>query len=227
MKRVERVSMVESVVTALENEIKTGHWPLGTQIPSENQLVEQLGVSRTPVREAIRSLVQLGLLKSRQGLGTFVVATDVNQVAMNRRLEDADQDDVMHVREGLDITAARLAAATGAEAHLPRLEEALARRLACFRADDAAGFIEADLDFHVGVAEASGNPVLHDLYRSLADFESQGLHPAFAFGDFSEGDRDLHAELLSAIRAKDVESATTTALALLDHTRNHPAFHNV
>lgn len=224
MERVARVSMVESVVQALEGEIRAGNWPLGMQIPSEAQLVDQLGVSRTPVREAIRSLVQLGLLKSHQGRGTFVVATDVNQVAMNRRLEDADQQDVTHVREGFDLTAARLAAARSGELSdlLPRLEEALTRRVECFRANDAAGFVAADLDFHVGVAEASGNPVLHDLYRSLAEFEKQGLHNAFTFGDFSEGDLDLHVELLSAIRAGDVEAATTSALALLDHTRMQP-----
>ena len=67
MKKFERVSLVDGAVAELEGEIRSGRWPVGTRIPPESQLVEQLGMSRTPVREAVRSLVQSGCGESPRG----------------------------------------------------------------------------------------------------------------------------------------------------------------
>lgn len=203
----------------LKEQITSGAWPVGSQIPSENALVETLGVSRTPVREAIRSLAQVGMLKSRQGLGTFVMSADINDAALGLAFENAHQAHVLQVREGLDITAARLAAQRAAEGFEARLEDALDRRLSCFRERDASGFVGADQAFHLGVAEASGNPVLHDLYRSLVDFEKKDAPHAFELNDATAGDHDLHVTLYRAILAQDVTASTASALALLDHTR--------
>ena len=160
MKKFERVSLVDGAVAELEGEIRSGRWPVGTRIPPESQLVEQLGMSRTPVREAVRSLVQSGLLVSRQGAGTFVVATDVTEVALRRRLAEADHDDVIQVRDGLDVVAARLAAANRSGQDLAALTDALDRRRQAAHAGRPADFLDADIDFHIGIARASGNPLL-------------------------------------------------------------------
>ena len=219
VKRFERVSMVDGAVAELQEEIRSGRWPVGTRIPPESQLVERLGMSRTPVREAVRSLVQSGLLVSRQGSGTFVVATDAAEVALRRRLEEADHDDVVQVRDGLDVVAARLAAANRSSRDLVALTDALERRRAAARAGRSGEFLGADTDFHVGIAQASGNPLLAELYTTMATVGDIAPHTMLAAGDIKSGDDDLHAQLLDAIADEDASRAIAAVNALLDHTR--------
>lgn len=72
-----RSSSVEEVIGQLNEQLTNGVWQLGARIPTEQELSGELGVSRAVVREAVRALVHLGVLESRQGSGTFVVsATD-------------------------------------------------------------------------------------------------------------------------------------------------------
>lgn len=70
-----RSGLSDQVITELRNQITSGEWPVGSRIPTEPELVEQLGVARNTVREAVRALAHNGLLDIRQGSGTYVVAT--------------------------------------------------------------------------------------------------------------------------------------------------------
>ena len=219
MRKFARVSLVDGAVEQLLEEIQSGRWPVGSKIPPESQLVEQLGMSRTPVREAIRSLVQSGLLVSRQGAGTYVLATDVGKVALRRRVEEADHEDVVQVRDGLDVVAANLAARFRTPEDLAELDRALQRREEAFLHAEAAAFVDADIDFHVGIARAGGNPLLLDLYSTLAGAVGHALHTAFDVTDESRADQALHGGLLEAVRNGDPDAAAAAALALLDHTR--------
>ncbi len=111
MKQIARVSLVDTVVDRLREEIASGSWPVGSKIPTEARLIEELGVSRTSVREGVRSLVQLGLLETRQGDGTYVIADDETTVALQGVIDAADEAEVLAVRRALDVLAAREAAA--------------------------------------------------------------------------------------------------------------------
>jgi len=91
MKQIARVSLVDTVVDRLRNEIVTGAWPVGTRIPTEAELVEALGVSRPSVREGVRALAQVGLLESRQGDGTYVIADNETAVALKHALHVAER----------------------------------------------------------------------------------------------------------------------------------------
>ena len=70
-----RSALSEQVIAELRQQITSGEWPVGSRIPTEPELVEQLGVARNTVREAVRALAHNGLLDIRQGSGTYVVAT--------------------------------------------------------------------------------------------------------------------------------------------------------
>ena len=125
MKQIARVSLVDAVVDRLRGEIRSGNWQVGSKIPTEAKLVETLGVSRPSVREAVRSLVQLGLLETRQGDGTYVVAEDEMTVALQHAIEAADEAEVLAVRRALDVLAAREAALHRTDADLAALRVAL------------------------------------------------------------------------------------------------------
>jgi DNA-binding FadR family transcriptional regulator len=106
MERIARTSVVDTVVAKLRDEIRNGSWPVGCKIPTEAKLVGTLGVSRPSVREAVRALVQLGLLEARQGDGTYVIADDETTVALKQVVGAADVGEAHVVRHGLDMLAA-------------------------------------------------------------------------------------------------------------------------
>ncbi|MFI7699050.1 FadR/GntR family transcriptional regulator [Nonomuraea sp. NPDC049480] len=213
MRNVARTSLVDAAIDELRREIARGAWPVGTKIPSESQLAQSLGMSRLSVREAVRVLAHAGLLHTRQGDGTYVTATDESKIALRRRLDTAAAMDIIDVRRGLDLVAARLAAGRRTEEDLVALRETLARRDALGRAGDLDGFADADVEFHVLVADAAHNVLLADLYRSMSD----ALRDSVRDQQQAALDPDSsHEELLRAIEAGDPARAVAVSVAILD-----------
>ncbi|MFI6324383.1 FadR/GntR family transcriptional regulator [Nonomuraea sp. NPDC050556] len=216
MRSVAKPSIVDSVLAELRAEIHSGAWQVGDKIPTELQLAAALGVSRLSVREAVRVLVHSGLLATRQGDGTYVVATDESEVALTRRLESAEQLDIIDVRRGLDLVAARLAAAKRTEEDLAGLRAAGERRLAASRAGELDDFADADVDFHLRVAHAAHNQVLSDLYRGLSQSIRQSVREAHCLERAVRPGESSHEDLLAAIERGDQAAAVAAALAILD-----------
>ncbi|MFI8995258.1 FadR/GntR family transcriptional regulator [Streptomyces sp. NPDC053542] len=221
MRTVRRVSLVETATDEIREQILKGVWPVGSRIPPESALSETLQVSRASVREAIRALVHSGLLETRQGDGTFVVSDDDSAVALRRRLERAELTHVTQVRQGLDVIAARQAARHRTDAQLAAIEAALARRRAALAAHEDEVFTAADADFHVLVAEASANPVLADIYRSLSTALRAELRRAACLDTATAAPTDPHHLLVEAIRERDQAAAVDAAVELLaGHVRD-------
>lgn len=216
MEQIARVSLVDAVVNRLREEIRTGNWPIGSKIPTEAKLVETFGVSRPSVREAVRSLVQLGLLETRQGDGTYVVAEDEMAVALQNAIDAADDAEVLTVRRALDVVAAREAAHHRSREDLEALREALEGRRAAVADADVTAFIDHDVAFHIGIARASGNSLLFGIYQgfegSLRDFVRRTNCMAVADDPHAE----FHGALFDAIERGDHIAATSAALSVLD-----------
>jgi DNA-binding FadR family transcriptional regulator len=220
MKQIARVSLVDTVVGRLREEIASGSWPVGSKIPTEARLIEELGVSRTSVREGVRSLVQLGLLETRQGDGTYVIADDETTVALQGVIDAADEAEVLAVRRALDVLAAREAAARRGAGDVTALRSALDARRAAVAADDVAAFIDSDVAFHLGIARASQNSLLFRLYQTFEDSlrESVGRANCSAISDDARG--DFHEDLFGAIAEHRGDDATRAAIQVLDdHAR--------
>lgn len=216
MRQVERRSLVDVVVDELKREIAEGNWAVGDRLPSEAKLTEILGVSRASVREGVRSLVQLGLLETRQGDGTFLIATDATQVALRRALQSADVREVIRVRTALDLLAAREAAERHTEFDLEQLAEHLRQREIAVAANDIEAFADADVAFHLGVAAASGNRLLSDIYASFDDTLRDSIIDAKVLADGNDPDPDKeHEHLYHAIASGDPERAQAAALGVL------------
>lgn len=123
-----RSALADQVIAQLRNQITSGEWPVGSRIPTEPELVEQLGVARNTVREAVRALAHNGLLDIRQGSGTYVSATSELAGVMHRRFASADPRHVAELRSTLESSAARLAAARRTERDLKQLDALMRRR---------------------------------------------------------------------------------------------------
>src|SRR4051794_19485260 len=208
-----RSSLCDEVIARLRHQITSGEWAVGSRIPTEPALVEQLGVARNTVREAVRALAHNGLLDIRQGSGTYVVATSELAAVMGRRFAAAPRHDVVELRGALEATAARLAAARRTAADLRRLEALLRRRERAWASGDRDAFVDADAAFHQAVVAAARNEVLLALYADLGQVIRDSLRAHFPAELDPAHDPMDHSGLVEAIRARDAERAVTEATA--------------
>ncbi|MEV7871722.1 FadR/GntR family transcriptional regulator [Streptomyces sp. NPDC088124] len=211
-----RSALSDQVIAELRNQITSGAWPVGSRIPTEPELVEQLGVARNTVREAVRALAHNGLLDIRQGSGTYVVATSELAGVMHRRFADADPLHVAELRSTLESSAARLAARRRTERDLGQLDTLLARRDEAWAAGDAERFVAADATLHLAVVAASHNEVLTALYADLGHLLRDWLRDGVGRELRPENHMD-HARLVAAIRAGDAETAAAEAASYTEH----------
>jgi GntR family transcriptional repressor for pyruvate dehydrogenase complex len=133
-------------------------------------LMGQLQVGRSSLREALRTLSLVGLLEARPGSGTYVTSSFssflAEQLEWSALLGGRDLLELVEVRWPLEIQAAQLAAQRADEKDLCRLRDTVSR-LAETDDQDLARQVELDLEFHMGLAEATGNRVLIRLVQSL------------------------------------------------------------
>src|SRR5262245_39925989 len=150
---------VSEVTRRIERSIVSGELQVGDYLPAERALCEQLGVSRSVVREALGRLTSLGLVESRHGSGTRVASPSGREISVGyerlMRTSDAPLEDLAVVRLPLETTIAALAATNRTDAHLARLD-ATQRSLGNPRKSLAA-HVKADGEFHAILAEATGN----------------------------------------------------------------------
>ncbi|MFV0130560.1 FadR/GntR family transcriptional regulator [Streptomyces sp. HMX112] len=205
-----RSGLSDQVIAELRNQITSGEWPVGSRIPTEPELVEQLGVARNTVREAVRALAHNGLLDIRQGSGTYVVATSELAGVMHRRFAGADPRHIAELRSTLESSAARLAAARRTERDLRQLEALLARREEAWEAGDTERFVAADATFHLAVVAASHNEVMTEVYADLGHLLRDWLREDVGEELRPENHMD-HARLVAAIRAGDADAAASEA----------------
>jgi GntR family transcriptional regulator, transcriptional repressor for pyruvate dehydrogenase complex len=163
-----RERLYQEIVDQIQAQVQTGRLSPGDRLPPERELAEQFGVSRTAVREAIKSLAEKGLVTVEVGRGTFVRAMTSEHVVESMALLLGDERGnlaaLQVARELLEIPIARLAATNRTSANIERLSELL-RFMEGAQADPQR-FIDADTDFHIELARATGNPVLEVLSQT-------------------------------------------------------------
>ncbi|GAB2770294.1 FadR/GntR family transcriptional regulator [Streptomyces daliensis] len=208
-----RQSLVDTVVDALRAQLTAGEWAVGDRIPTEHALAEQLQVGRNTVREAVRVLVHAGMLRSRQGEGTFVVScADPGEIM--RGVQRAGVRDVLELRIALEAEGARLAALRHEPADIARMREILAAQRGLERQHEL--YADYDVDFHIAVVEAAHNAALSATYRWFSSSVREALVTSLSDERMPFIDDGPHEALVDAIASGDPEVAERTARALLD-----------
>ena len=199
-KLIERKSLSAIVAQHLQERIESGAYPIGQQLPSEHEMTREFGVGRSSVREAIRKLENNGLVRVQQGLGTFVLSDKPAQSSLSNLLQNGDENEIREVRELLEIKIAERAALHRTAEHVRSLNASWQRRNAAVNAGEPAGWIEADIDFLMAIADASGNRVLAGLYRAIAQQElRKSIEKRHAKANSLVKLSTLHAQLLESI----------------------------
>lgn len=202
--RLPQASLRDQVVAAIRDAIIQGRFRPGEKIP-EHDLARQLGVSRTPIREAIRILEQQGLVETRPKNGTYIAGLDREQVK-----------DGLLVRAALEELAVRQALERLEPEEWDRLCQELAGLLRGMRAagkrGDAIGATELDVEWHTLLIDAAANPYLSRAW-SVAGLSfliwspERELYP-LALDERIDLFESRHQEVLTAFRTRDPDAAT-------------------
>jgi DNA-binding FadR family transcriptional regulator len=125
---VKRSYIYDEVVHRLQQQIRSGKYKKGDRLPSEPEMMEQFGVGRSSIREAIRILANTGLLRVQQGLGTFVEMENGTLVPWYQRLQNANSHDLNEVRQLLELKIAEKAALNRTQKDISRMTLFLKKR---------------------------------------------------------------------------------------------------
>jgi phosphonate utilization transcriptional regulator len=195
-------SLVMLVQRELERMLLAGALSGGEKL-NEPVLAARLGVSRGPVREAIRALAEKGLVRPEKNRGTFV-----------REISVSEADEIFEVRASLDRLAGRKVAASIRADQLAVLREVVAEMEAAVRLDDREGYHLANLRFHDSLVEFSSNGKLLQTYRRLVDELSLFRRHSLEMPRRMPHSVQEHERILDLIAAGDVEA---TGEALYEH----------
>lgn len=221
-KVIQNSRLYEQIVQQIEESILTGELSEGSQLPAERDLAKQFGVSRTAVREAIKSLQEKGLVDAFPGRGTFVTNGTSNSTRrwLDRIIKSGDPEGwtyLVEVREILEPEIAALAAVRADAQDITTMREAL------FVMDNSAwdsdAYIEADLDFHLALAEAAGNPIVLSLIDSIVGLLREQRSRIFQVAGGPQRGQYHHRRILEAIKRHDAQGARAEMQAHLAQIR--------
>jgi len=174
LKPVEKQRVAEEIVEQLRELILTGQYPPGAKLPPERELAKRLGVNRASLREALKKLEHLGLVRIRQGDGTrvqnFMETGGIELVSHLLPLATTSHPeiirDMLEFRRIFGREVARLAAERATEENLDALRELAAKAK---NETDASQLFELDFEFYVALAAATGNRVIGLLINTVRD----------------------------------------------------------
>jgi DNA-binding FadR family transcriptional regulator len=216
MQRIERQQLSVQVLDKLRDLVLNGQYPIGSRLPTEPKLMESLGVGRSTIREAVQTLSHMGVLEVRQGSGTYVRALPSDTEPLSKTLRRMKIAEVHEARLAIEVEIAYLAAQRRTPDHLFRMRDALRRRAEAANCDnDKSALADADLDFHITIAEACGNPILENLYRSFSVVVHDAIVTQFREAGTDDTQTENHEELYRAIETQDAEHARETVRSLL------------
>jgi GntR family transcriptional repressor for pyruvate dehydrogenase complex len=210
LRPIARVTLVEQVATQLAERISQGLWQQGQRLPSEPELCRALGVGRSTLREALKPLAFLGMVRMRPGEGTYV--TDgypglLGQILARGLLRvEKHFDDLWETRTALETKTAALAAERADDRDMERLEGLLKDMQASLKGNGRT-YAELDLEFHFAIADASKNRTLRELLVAIRGMIHKWIAKGYELPGKKDNTLGEHEIILDAIRQRNPEKA--------------------
>ena len=205
-------------LAVLRHQISSGQWPINSRIPIESELMTMLGVGKTTVREAVRSLASVGMLETLPGRGTFVRSRTPVSAVLADTLAEYDLAELLKFRRALEVEAVQQAAVHRTEAQLAALRESHEHDV--HPDPDYPGRVERGRtpgQFHFLVFEAGGSPLLTSMYAVAMAAVRRGVDQGrLGYGASEDLRRTDHAAILAAIEAGDPVAAALAAAQHVD-----------
>lgn len=213
------LKLSDKVINQIKQDIAAEKYKAGEKIPAEPELMKLYNVGRSTIREAIKTLAMSGVLKVQQGSGTFI-NNNFQELSIEQRLKRARFGDINAVRSLLEKEIVRLATLNHTDQHLSEIAQSLENRKLAIQKEDREQCADADIAFHMAIANASLNPVLAELYYSftliIRDFFSAREVQGISYFAMSH---HMHEELFKAIKSRKPQKAQQIFQEILDN--NH------
>ncbi|MGO4815281.1 FadR/GntR family transcriptional regulator [Cupriavidus sp. 2MCAB6] len=204
-----------NAATLIREWIEGGKYPAGSLLPSQRDLAEQLGISRTSLREALSTLQGLGLVVSRPGKGVYVAADATDGAPPQWRFSKSHSlTDIYQLRFALESFTVGLAAAALLPEDVGALRENAEAMRACIDASDFTQAARLDFEFHMRIIAIAGNRAIADILRNSTDVMQESQRLPF----YQRGSRHAtyteHCAIIDALAAGD---ASLAQRAMSDH----------
>lgn len=215
-KPVKKTRVYEEIVVKIKDMLENGRLKSGDQLPGERELSEVFQVSRSSVREALRTLETQGFLESRQGDGTYIaskpVESLVSPLASVIFSEKDSQMELFEMRRLIEPQLAYLAAERATEEEIAMMEQALVLQEEAVAKGETG--TDVDKSFHYIMAKATKNKVLLRLTDSMRDLLAESRDKYLQVEGRPGKSISRHRQVLDAIKARDGELA---AQIMLEH----------
>ena len=214
--------LYEQIVQQIEESVLNGSLKPGDQLPAERDLAQRLGVSRTAVREAVKTLREKGLVEAYSGRGTFVTdgTSQAARQSFDLMVKIGQQEGSPHLAELrliLEPGIAAMAAERAKDEDLTAMRDAVAVMERSQK--DPEAYIEADLDFHLALAEAVANPLILSLIDSIVGLLREQRIKIFNVEGGPQRGQFHHKRILEAMERRDPEMARSAMRAHLEQVR--------
>lgn len=221
LKPVSRVTLGEQVAAQLADQITQGRWQVGEKLPSENELCSTLGIGRSTLREALKSLAFVGMIRMRPGEGTYVAGSSQylsHRILADGRLKTEKQlDDVAEARLILETELAAFAAERAEPRDLERMESLLADMRRSLDTGEGPPYAQLDVEFHLTIAKASKNTILLELFTAMRAILQEWISKSQELPGVTANAQASHTKILEALRQRNPEKARRAMRAHL-HT---------
>ncbi len=212
---IQKKSLADMVAEQLKQQIVEGVYKIGDKLPTEPELMKTFKVGRSSIREAGKLLVNMGVVQVRQGSGTFVAdPSDNDDVSI--KMSNANRTELNEVRKILDIATVEKAVARRTEKDIERMQSSLEARKANAKNGLLKECIEADLNFHIAIADATHNRILADIYRSASRHLLSEFNRIYDCTDCFVNSQTSHGKLLRYIIAGDLKNARKMAAKIVE-----------
>ena len=214
--------LYEQLADQLKERIVNNELKAGAQLPNERDLALQFQVSRTVVREAMKTLDKEGLIQIKPGRGTFVVYGSQqavqNSLSTMLRFDTSNNwEDLIEIRELLEPAISALAAQRASPADIEAMQEAVDAMDGALQ--DVEGYIASDNQFHFQISKATKNALLGHLIEPIVGLLSEHRKRVFDSPNAPLHGQEHHKKILAAIRRQDVEGARQATLEHLIQVR--------
>lgn len=216
----ENGSLYHQVVDNIRNLVLNGQLKTGEKLPSERELAEMYGVSRVPVREALKTLEFLGIVQSIRGDGVYVQKIQVGDLLnkIDFAVQDGETDmllELFEAREAIEVKAVQLAALRRTDQDIEEMQEAVFDMERDLLLNRDASF--SSYKFHLGIVKASHNRVIYRIHDSLSDLLKLSRKKSLGVKGRSGVALDFHKQLLQKICE---QNAVEAGALMMEHLHN-------
>ncbi|MGH1416450.1 MAG: transcriptional regulator NanR [Pelagimonas sp.] len=221
---ITRQKLSDQVYDRLWEMIVSGDLGPGDVIPSERVLMEKFSVGRPAVREALQALASKGVITISHGersrvneLTATIALEQVDEIAkLLLSAEPSNLDHLKQIRKILEAGTVRVAAANRSDEDLRSLRALLDRQKRQLK--NTKGFIEADIEFHAALANASGNPLLQAITRAMLTWLFEYYKPLLHWSGREGTTLQEHEKLIQHLEARDADGAAALMREHLDRS---------